>query len=53
MDFGFGSPLLFKPVESPDDPLYYDIRLDLFLLGRVVYFLCSGDDIKIQSNYKD
>lgn len=45
MDFGFGSPLLFRPVESIENSISYDLRLDLFLLGRVIYFLCTGDDI--------
>ncbi|CAD8078702.1 unnamed protein product [Paramecium sonneborni] len=45
MDFGFGPPLDYQPITSYLNNGYYDYQFDLFLIGRILFFLLTNKDI--------
>ncbi|CAD8071564.1 unnamed protein product [Paramecium primaurelia] len=42
MDFGFGCPLEYQPLQKSPN---YDYQFDLFLIGRILFFLLTNQDI--------
>ena len=55
MDFGFGSPLKYKPVEFVpkiySNGIPYDLKFDLFLIGKIAYYLVIGHEIPAPENF--
>ncbi|CAD8168933.1 unnamed protein product [Paramecium octaurelia] len=50
MDFGFGCPLEYQPLDGELN--CYDYQFDLFLIGRILFFLLTNQDIPQHDCYK-
>ncbi|CAK77429.1 unnamed protein product (macronuclear) [Paramecium tetraurelia] len=50
MDFGFGCPLEYQPLDGELN--CYDYQFDLFLIGRILYFLLTNQDIPEHGSFK-